>query len=152
VIDLHLLAFNSNALASHHSNRPEFSSNLENHAPEGTVLCHQLKKYLRVPRNPRDPIQKPNETHCSGPKWLPCRMPEVTNYILRNTVTYHYVLKSTRKVRTQPLTAGWVNISRHFIQVHPMTHLIKGLRKVRRDRINLTPVLNLLQNKIRISE
>jgi hypothetical protein len=47
----------------------------------------------------------------------------------RNTVTHPYTLDSTRKVRTQPLTAGWLNISRHFIQEQTMTHLIKGFVK-----------------------
>jgi hypothetical protein len=106
-----------------------------------------ITKNPHVPKNLRDLIQKPNE-----PEWA--QMAALWNTrsdqnIPRNTVTHPHPLDSTRKVRTQ-LTAGGLNISWHFIQEQPMTHLIKGLRKVRVDWIHLTPILNWLQNKRRV--
>jgi hypothetical protein len=36
--------------------------------------------------------------------------------ISRNTISHSYALGSTRKVRTQLLTADRLNITRHFVQ------------------------------------
>jgi hypothetical protein len=121
-----------------YSNRPESSSNPANHAPKGTVSCHvvSIKKYPYVPKNPRDLIHKPiNETE--WPQKADLRDAWSDQNFSRNTVTHPYAQDPTRKVRTQPLTAGWLNISRHFIQEQTMTHLSKGLRKVRVDWIHL---------------
>jgi hypothetical protein len=55
--------------------------------------------------------------------------------IPKNTVTHPYALNFTRKVRTQPLTGGWLNISRHFMQEQTMTHLTKALEKKQKKSI-----------------
>jgi hypothetical protein len=79
-----------------------------------------------VPNNPRDLIYKPNETE--WPQMAALR--NVTKITLRNTVTHLYALDSTRKVRTQPLTTRWLNISWHFIQEQTMMMTIsKALEK-----------------------
>jgi hypothetical protein len=67
----------------------------------------KIQKHPHVPNNPRDLIYKPNETE--RPQMAALR--NVTKITLRNTVTHLYALDSTRKVRTQPLTTRWLNIS-----------------------------------------
>jgi hypothetical protein len=62
-----------------------------------------------VPKNPSDLIHKPNETE--WPQMAALWNARSHQNIPRNTVTHPHLLDSTRKVRTQPLTAGWLNIS-----------------------------------------
>jgi hypothetical protein len=58
-----------------------------------------------------------NQIKQSGPKWLPCGTLEETKISLETQapILTRWIL----------LTAGWFNISQHFIQEQTMTHLIK---------------------------
>jgi hypothetical protein len=81
-----------------YSNLPEFSSK---HWKEQFRVV-STKKYPHAPKYRRDLIHNPSET-----EW-----PQMAALVERHL----YALDSTRKVRTQALTARWFNISRHFVQ------------------------------------
>jgi hypothetical protein len=93
------------------SDRPEFSSNPENHVQGETVSCHQHKKALK---DLSDFIHKPVWFQMAA-----LRNTRSNQKISRNTISHSYALDSTRKVTTQPLTAGRLNITKHFVQSNP---------------------------------